>query len=150
MPIPRYDEITLPFLEMLSDQKEHALREMIDALGVRFKLTESERSQLLPSGQQPIFDNRVGWARTYMKKAGLLLTTKRAHFQITARGLQLLETRPNKIDSDVLIRYPGIQGFHLSEAPARQIPACKSARRGFYSPGNTGEVLPGSQAKPGH
>jgi len=111
MPIPKYDEITLPFLEILSDQKEHTLREIIDLLAAQFLLSVTEKAQLLPSGQQPVFDNRVGWARTYMKKAGLLESAKRAHFRITVSGLELLQSKPKKIDADVLAQYPEFREF---------------------------------------
>ena len=72
MAIPDYQTIMLPLLRFAGDQQEHSLREAVDQLGERyFKLTEEERKELLPSGLQEVFKNRVGWARTYMKKAGL-------------------------------------------------------------------------------
>ncbi len=111
MKIPKYDEITLPFLRILADKNEHSLREIIDSLANDFKLTEEEISLLLPSGQQPIFDNRVGWARTYMKKASLLEATKRGHFVITPRGLDLLQRKPSKIDAELLTQYEGFKDF---------------------------------------
>lgn len=81
--IPKYEEIMLPFLKYLADGKEHGLSETHDALAKQFKLTDLELRELLPSGKQTIFRNRVGWARTYMKKAGLLISLKRAHFKIS-------------------------------------------------------------------
>lgn len=71
MLIPDYQAIMLPLLRFASDGKEHTLREALDALAVQFKLTEQEIKQLLPSGNQETFLNRVGWARSYMGKAGL-------------------------------------------------------------------------------
>jgi restriction endonuclease Mrr len=70
MAIPDYQSIMLPLLKFVGDEKEHSLRESIEALADEFDLSEQERKELLPSGQQAAFDNRVGWARTYMKKAG--------------------------------------------------------------------------------
>jgi restriction system protein len=69
----------LPLLEFVADQREHSLREAIDHLAAHFALTEKEMKQLLPSGQQAIFDNRVAWARTYLKQAGLLESTRREY-----------------------------------------------------------------------
>lgn len=84
MAIPDYQTIMLPLLKYADDKQEHSLRETIDFLANQFKLNDDERKELLPSGQQPIFVNRVGWARTYLKKAGLLESTKRAFFKITS------------------------------------------------------------------
>lgn len=58
--IPKYEEIMLPFLKYLSDEKEHSLSETHDALAKEFKLTDYELKELLPSGQQPVFRNRLG------------------------------------------------------------------------------------------
>ena len=69
--IPKSEEIMLPFLEYLADGEEHSLSETHDALAKHFKLTDEELKELLPSGQQPIFRNRLGWARTYLKKESL-------------------------------------------------------------------------------
>ena len=98
MAIPDYQSCMLPLLEFLGDQNEHSLREAIDHLAAKFKLTEDELKQLLPSGQQATFDNRVAWARTYMKQAGLLEPTRRGYFRITPRGLEVLKQKPKRID----------------------------------------------------
>lgn len=71
MAIPDYQTVMLPLLKLASDDKEHQIREAVNMLADQFKLTEAERKETLPSGGA-IFDNRVGWARTYLKKAGLL------------------------------------------------------------------------------
>lgn len=109
--IPRYEEIMLPLLRLLSDSKEHSLQEADDKLSEFFKLTESEKRELLPSGTQPVFRNRLGWARTYMKKAGLLSSPKRAIFKITDRGLALLNENPSNITAEFLTRYPEFVEF---------------------------------------
>jgi len=103
--IPKYEEIMLPFLKYLADGEEHSLSETHDALAKQFKLTDEELKELLPSGQQPIFRNRLGWARTYLKKAGLLTSPKRAHFKISDRGFTLLKEKPTEITSKFLTRY---------------------------------------------
>ena len=67
MPIPDYQTCMLPLLLELNDGNEHALKDVEERLGNVFGLSGIERAQLLPSGQQAVFKNRVGWARTYMK-----------------------------------------------------------------------------------
>jgi restriction system protein len=69
MPIPDYQTIMLPLLTFASDRREHSARESIDHLGQEFALSDAERKELLTSGQQT-FDNRVGWALTYLKRLG--------------------------------------------------------------------------------
>jgi restriction endonuclease Mrr len=70
--VPDFQTIMLPLLEFARDDREHPLSEAIEYLVIHFNLTDAERKELLPSGKQPVFDNRVGWARTHLKKAGLL------------------------------------------------------------------------------
>ncbi len=106
MPIPDYQSIMLPLLKFISDGKEHSLRESIESLADEFGLSDDERRELLPSGQQPVFDNRVGWARTYMKKANLLQSTRRGYFKITEKGSDALSKNPSKIDVHFLRTYP--------------------------------------------
>ena len=96
--IPDYQRIMLPLLRQVSDKAEHRFRDIIEQLSKEFGLTEDERKELLPSGVQPIFDNRVGWAKTYLKKSGLIDTPKRATITITTRGLEVLKKNPNSID----------------------------------------------------
>lgn len=103
--IPTYEEIMLPFLKYLRDGKDHELNETHDALAKQFELTYEELRERLPSGTQPVFRNRVGWARTYLKKAGLVTSPKRAHFQITERGQSLLKENPKEITAKLLTRY---------------------------------------------
>jgi restriction system protein len=116
MAIPDYQSIMLPLLQLAGDQKEHSLREAIDALADEFNLTDEERRELLPSGQQATFDNRVGWARTYLKKAGLLKSTRRGYFQVTERGLGVLDQNPPEINSAFLKQFPEFVEF---QAPRR-------------------------------
>lgn len=98
MAIPDFQSIMLPLLRFARDGQEHSLRQAIEALAKEFGLSDGEQKELLPSGQQPIFDNRVGWARSYMKKAGLLDSPRRGYFRITQRGLDALGKSPSKID----------------------------------------------------
>ncbi|MBZ5704447.1 MAG: restriction endonuclease [Acidobacteriia bacterium] len=123
MSIPDYQSLMLPLLEHTSDGREHPVPSLVDALAADYKLTDSERRELLPSGRQVVFDNRVGWARTYMKKAGLLSSPKRGMVQITERGLQVLKDHPTRIDNKVLRRFPEFVEFQSAKAEdVRQVP----------------------------
>jgi len=111
MGVPDFQSIMLPLLKFASDKKEHSSRESIEYLAQEFDLTEEDRKELLPSGTQAVFDNRVGWARTYLKKAGLLESKKRGYFNITDEGLKVLEENPPKINIDFLMQFPGYVEF---------------------------------------
>jgi len=111
MAIPDFQSIMLPLLRLAGDGKLHTLREAVESLSKHFTLSEAERAALLPSGRQPIFDNRVGWARTYMKKAGLMQSPRRGAFQITPRGLEVLKGNPAMIDIDYLGQFPEFEQF---------------------------------------
>lgn len=109
--IPTYDTIMLPLLRLLSDGQIHSISEAHDKLSVEFELSDEEIRDLLPSGTQPTFRNRLGWAKTYLKKAGLLDSPKRGSFQITTRGKELLSQNLSKIDKSVLEKYPEFNEF---------------------------------------
>jgi restriction system protein len=111
MAIPDYQTIMLPLLKFAADEKEHSLREAIDTLSDQFNLTNQERRELLPSKNQAIFDNRVGWARTYLKKAGLLSSTRRGYMIITPRGLGVLKENPRSIDVSFLFKFKEFREF---------------------------------------
>lgn len=103
--IPDYQSVMLPLLKYAGDKEEHPSRDAIEGLADEFKLTEEERKELLPSGLQAIFNNRVGWANTYLKKAGLLESTRRGYFRISDRGLKVLEKPPKEINVNYLEQY---------------------------------------------
>jgi restriction system protein len=111
MPIPDYQTLMLPLLRRLADGKEHKHSSLVDELGSEFGLTEEELSEPLPSGTQKVFTNRVGWARTYLKKAGLLDSPKRGFQQITERGRTVLSQEPGRIDNKFLGRFPEFVAF---------------------------------------
>lgn len=104
--IPDFQTLMLPLLRVVSDGGEHRVRDIVDRLAIQFKVSEDERREMLDSGAQAIFDNRVGWARTYLKKAGLLDSPRRAVFQITDAGRDVLKRNPAKIDIKFLRQFP--------------------------------------------
>lgn len=111
MPIPDYQTLMLPVLRLASDQHEHKFSDSVQSLAVEFSLSDEEKSELLPSGSQAVFNNRVGWARSYLKQAGLLATPKWGYFKITEQGLKLLAENPKNINASLLERYPAFQEF---------------------------------------
>ena len=117
MAIPDYQSCMLPFLRYLSDRAEHTLRDAEESLAEHFKLSPAERAELLPSGQQGIFKNRIGWARTYLKKAALLESPKRGVFKITERGIKTLTSNPAKIDAKYLEQFPEFIEFRDASKP---------------------------------
>lgn len=120
MAIPDYQSIMLPLLHFALDGKEHSLREAIDGLAVSLGLTDSERKELLPSGQQPTFDNRVAWARTYLNKAALLESPRRGYFCITSRGREVLSKNPPKINVKFLEQFPEFIEFRTKRSEPKQ------------------------------
>lgn len=122
MAIPDYQSIMLPLLRLAGDGEEHSLRETIETLADQFSLSDEERRELLPSGRQPTFDNRVGWVRTYMKKAGLLESTRRGYYKITERGQGVLGENPSEINTAYLRRFPEFVEFQRSKPNGPQIP----------------------------
>jgi restriction system protein len=121
MAIPDYQKIMLPLLKYALDGQEHSIREVIGALADQFNLSGDERKELLPSGQQPLFDNRVGWARTYLKKAGLLATPKRGYFEITEEGINVARQSQKEITIQLLNQFPGFINFKSSKKQDEKI-----------------------------
>lgn len=111
MAIPDYQTCMMPLLRFASDGKEHQLKDAVHQLAQEFRLTEKEIHEFLPSGQQPVFINRIGWARTYLSKAGLLHSPKRGYFQITNRGLDILKGGTIEINTKYLEQFPEFQEF---------------------------------------
>jgi len=109
--IPDYQTAMLPLLRLTADGQERRFRDAVEALAEHFALSDEERAEMLPSGTAPLFDNRVGWARTYLKQAGLLESPKRGILRITARGRELLSRNPPSIDVELLDQYDEFRAF---------------------------------------
>lgn len=97
MPIPKYDELFFPWMQLLQDGNEHLLNEAIEYVGNHFHLTDEEINQLLPSGNQRVIANRVGWARSYLKQAEMIDYPRRGVTRITRRGLDFLSKNPKEL-----------------------------------------------------
>lgn len=101
----------LPLLRLASDGEEHRFRDAVEGLAAEFAVSDEERAELLPSGTAPLFDNRVGWARTYLKQAGLLDSPKRGTLKITDRGRKLLSENHERIDIKLLNQFEEFRKF---------------------------------------
>ena len=111
MAIPDYESLMLPLLRLSADGSIHKFSDAVDQLADELRLSADERTEPLPSGTQPVFRNRVGWAKSYMKQAGLLVFPKRGLFQITERGRDVLKNYPEGIGNSVLEQYAEFKDF---------------------------------------
>jgi len=111
MPIPDFQSIMLPLLKLLGDDNERSMKEMYSQLAEHFKLTEAELAELLPSGQQTVFTNRIAWAKTHMKKAGLVDNPIRGRVKLSTRGREILEQNPTTINMRFLKQFDGYTEF---------------------------------------
>lgn len=111
MAIPDYQTVMLPLLRRLGDGNCRVFKEVTADLADEFDLTQEERAHLLPSGGTLTFSSRVGWAKTYLKKAGLLVQPKRGLVEITKAGREVLASNPPRIDVVYLERFPSFQEF---------------------------------------
>jgi restriction system protein len=106
VPIPDFQTLMLPLLVHLSDGNEHSNQETLKSLAEHFHLTDEELTQLLPSGLQPLFTNRIAWAKSHLKAAGLFESPRRSFYKIRPRGLEILKTSPSRVDLRVLNQFP--------------------------------------------
>jgi restriction system protein len=115
MSIPDYQQFMLPLMKLANDGQEHRFRDAVERLSDEFNMSPDDRKHLLPSGTQRTLPNRIGWASTYLKKAGLLQAPKRGYLQITDRGRAVLEQAPDTIDRNYLQQFEEFMAF---QAPA--------------------------------
>jgi restriction system protein len=126
MAIPDYQTCMLHVLRLVSDGAEHTLEDAVPALADIFQLTDTERTELLPSGQQAVFHNRVAWANTYLKKAELLRAPRRGVFTITDRGKRVLAQNPPKIDLKLLEQFPEFLAFKAKSRTVAEVDKVQS------------------------
>ncbi len=119
MAVPDYQSFMLPLLEFTADRVEHIKSEAMDALARHFNISDADRTEMLPSGRQTRFDNRVAWAIVYLRKAKFLESTRRGRFKITDRGFEILKTNPTKIDVKYLMQH-GDAEFKEFHQPSRR------------------------------
>jgi restriction system protein len=115
MAVPDYQSLMLPVL-IVAATGEVRIGDAVDRLAEQLNLTPEDRAQLLPSGKQTLFGNRVHWAKTYLTKAGLLESTRRGHFKITERGQQVIASHPPRIDNEFLNQFAEFRQFKEKSA----------------------------------
>jgi restriction system protein len=101
----------LPLLEFIADGKEYKMRNVTDELAIKFGVTEEEQKELLPSGVAPVFYNRTAWAKTYLKKAGLIDSPKQGIVIISKRGIEVLKKKPSSINVKFLKQFSEFVAF---------------------------------------
>src|SRR5207244_2884101 len=114
--IPPFQELMLPIMRLAktNGQASTSNREFIDRTAEEFRLSEEDRKELLASGTQSRFENRVYWALLHLRRAGLLESTGRGMNRITGRGDEVLATNPKKIDLKLLSQFPEFREFRAS------------------------------------
>ncbi|WP_431112479.1 restriction endonuclease [Variovorax paradoxus] len=119
MAIPDFQSLMLPVLKE-SAAGEVRISDVVASLGAKLALSEAELSELLPSGKQTTFANRVNWAKSYLGKAGLINLTRRAYFEISERGEAVLADPPQAINIKFLESFPEFKAFReaAAELPA--------------------------------
>ena len=122
MSLPDYQSFFLPLLQFTSDGKEHNAKEARESIAKVFNLSDEDLKEMLPSGKQTRFANRLAWAKIYLSKAGLLETPKRGIFCITERGRSVLAEKPEKLNIGYLKKYPEFQKFHTPSPKTKEYP----------------------------
>ena len=117
MSVPKYDELMKPLLVAVSDGETYKMKDVTALLAKQLDLSSADLAEMLPSGRQTVFRNRVGWAKTYLKKAGLLDIPARATIVITNAGKQVVADNPEKIDSKYLEQFPSFVDFASASEP---------------------------------
>lgn len=122
MAIPDFQSFMLPVLQAYADDAPRQKRDIYDSIAQVFDLTSDERRQLLPSGRQEIYLNRIAWALSHLKHAGLLISPQRGVYRITPRGKTVLASNPPKIDNAYLARFPEFVAFREGRKSSAQEP----------------------------
>jgi len=125
MAVPDYQTMMLPMLTLAGDGNDHSLTEVIEAITRQFALSAEEVTERLPSGRQTTLYNRVGWARTFLVKAGLLTITGRGTYRITDRGREMLATAPTAISDAILMQFVEFADFKAPRTPVAKSAADK-------------------------
>ena len=122
MSIPKFQEVMLPFLERVKDKNEYSTRGITEILATDMKLTAEERNEVIPNRKITYFHDRVGWARTYLKFAGLIEQTGYGVFKITDRGLKALNEKPQRIDIKYLYKFDEFRRWYSggSKTPSKE------------------------------
>src|SRR5436309_13341555 len=139
MPIPKYDEIMLPLLNVLSDGQTHTKRELTEKMADHFKLTPEERQQMLPSTRATYIGHRTGWAGFGLRKAGLATNPVEGTLQITDEGRKFLATKPSgRLTRSVMMQFEPFRQF-MHEMKERNTAAARKAAASPQATVNIGD-----------
>jgi restriction system protein len=127
MAIPDFQSIMRPVLAIVSDDHEHAVTHVREALAEEFELTDEELQEMLPSGRAKTFTNRVGWAVTYLYQTGLLERPRRSVYRITSRGHHVLNENPDHVDLKVLAQFEELHDFRAKGSAGEAKPTAALA-----------------------
>lgn len=122
MSVPNFQELMLPLLQLAADGGVHTQVEAVQTLADLLELSDDDRKEVLPSGRQTRFANRVQWARAHLKAAGLVESVGRGEFRLTTEGKAVLATRPPKITMKFLSAYPSYLAFRTPKGPVGDVP----------------------------
>jgi restriction system protein len=122
MAVPDFQSFFKPLLDFAADGKEHSMQEARDAIAKIMALPEEDMQEMLASGIQTRFDNRVAWAKSYFVQAKVLETPRRGHFRITQRGMDLHNQGHTRMDVKILNQYPEFVEFHKARTPKEEEP----------------------------
>lgn len=149
MSVPDFQTLMRPLLEEYADGEEKPIAEVRSVLATKFALTPEELAERLPSGLAKTFDNRVGWAATYLYRVGLLVRPRRSVYAITDRGREVLAANPERVDLTVLSQFPELAEFRKgSSSPRRQEPhPCRSQSRTRRRPRSASKRLTTNYAR---
>lgn len=134
MSVPDFQSLMLPLLKVAADGKEHSLAETRPLLAAQLNLSMADQEELLPSGRQSRFANRVAWAKVYLQQAGLLLSPRRGWFQISDLGRKTLEAPPERIDIKFLGQYPQFAEFRRRRSDVGEEPATTDTEAELETP----------------
>jgi restriction system protein len=145
MSVPDFQSFLLPLLRLAGDGREHSLADARRALASEFKLSQADQEELLPSGRQSRFANRVAWAKSYLQQAGLLVTPRRGYLCISHRGQEVLKAPPARIDIGFLEQYSEFAEFRSRKGETeREVAADQPGAREIQTPE---EVLEAAHAQ---
>lgn len=122
MTVPDYQTLMRPVLEVLADGQERSNAQLREIVAARFKLTDTDLREMVPSGQKPLFNDRLSWATSYLTQAGAITRVKRGVYRGNPRGFQLLQQNPNRVDVNVLEQFPEFQAFRARSSGNKSTP----------------------------
>ena len=111
MAVPKYNEFFSPILTILSDGKQHSTREIRTFCIAHFSLTEDDVQQTTSGGKQNLLNDRIGWAKTYLKRAGLIECPSRSQYLITDEGNKAVRYGTQNVTVEYLKQYESFRKF---------------------------------------